>query len=283
MRMLRGMRLASVLVLVACGPKPPPVEVSPPRLAAEEACTGVDLVATPLPVPPRGAPDPSRWSPTGILYAREGGAMVRVTHVCDLPTHVLAIAAEQSVESGRRKIGGRAWSLGRGATAPAIPAMTIDPDSPGCRQGEITCRWQTSSPAVSGIDTLASQRVPTSGWVHGADDMCRALPDDAIAFCSTATRMAYVELGCNATDAPPVALQLGIHDTSLPRAFDLDVEVPVARLHGAADAADGDSFRYTFRGDGRTATLAIELTTPRATLTVDGVAEDCVAFGIDRR
>jgi hypothetical protein len=288
MRVVAGLLKLS-LVAIACGARPPPPPVEPPRLPAEEACTGVDLVATPLPVPPRPAPDPYRYRPVAAVFAKDGATMSSVAFVCDLPDHVLAIAAEQGVEGGRRKIGGRVWSIARSATAPPIGTLAIDPSSSGCRTGEVTCTWKTSSPAIPAIDTLPNQRVPTSGWVHGAEDMCRALPDDTIAFCSTATRMAYVELGCNAADAPPVALELGIHDASVERRFDLDVEVPVARLRGAAEQAGGTSYRYAFRGAGdaqgsyKTATLAIDLATNAASLELDGAREDCLAFGIYRR
>lgn len=282
-------RLALAFVLSACGPRAPQEPVEPPRLAAEEACAGVDLVATPLPVPPRPPADPYRLSPAAVVFAKDGASPFPVTNVCDLPDHVLAIAAEQGVESGRRKIGGRIWSIPRTALAPPLPPLAIDPASPGCRPGEITCTWQTSSPALSSIDTLARQRVPTGGWVHGADDMCRAVPDDTIAFCSTPTRMAYVEVGCAERDAPPVPLQLGLHDASQPRRFDLDVEVPVARLYGAADASAGTLYRYRFegpgdaRGNARSAVLAIDLAVSAATLELDGVTEACVAFGLYRR
>lgn len=302
MRSLPGLRVApwsprrraaailyGSVAAAACGARPPPPPVEPPRLPAEEACSGVDLVATPLPVPPRPAPDPYRWRPAAAAFARDGASMVPVAFVCDLPDGILAIAAEQGVEGGRRKIGGRVWSIARAATAPPIGTLAIDPGSPGCRAGEVTCTWKTSSPAIPAIDTLMNQRVPTSGWVHGADDTCRALPDDAIAFCSTATRMAYVELGCNPTDAPPVALQLGLHDASVERRFDLDVEVPVARLAGAAEQAGGTTYRYRFTGVGdakgrfKVATLAFDLATTTASLELDGAREDCLAFGLYRR
>jgi hypothetical protein len=119
--------------------------------------------------------------------------------------------------------------------------------------------------------------------------MCRALADDTIATCSTATRMAYVEIGCNPTDTAPVQLQLGIHDASLERRYDLDIEVPVARISGTAETATGTTYAYRFTGGGdakgafKTARLAIELAAPSATLEIDGTREPCLAFGIYRR
>lgn len=261
----------------------------PPRLVAEEACTGVDLRATPLPVPPRPPADPYGLSTAAAMFAQRDGAMQPVTFLCDLPDRILALAAVQGVESGKRKVGGMAWSIPRTPTAPSFPPVAIDPASEGCKQGAATCGWKTGSPAMPSIDTIPNQRVATSGWVHGVDDMCRALPDDTIATCSTATRMAYVEVGCNATDTAPVQLQLGIHDVSLERRYDLDIEVPVARLSGTAEIATGSTYAYRFTGSGnlkggfKTARLAFDLAASSATLEIDGTREPCVAFGIYRR
>jgi hypothetical protein len=261
----------------------------PPRLVAEEACSGVDLRATPLPVPPRPPADPYRLSTAAAMFAQRDGAMQPATLLCDLPDRIIALAAVQGVESGKRKVGGTAWSLPRTATAPSVPPVAIEPSSDGCKQGAPFCGWKTGSPAMPSIDTIPNQRVATSGWVHGADDMCRALPDDTIATCSTATRMAYVEVGCNPTDTAPVQLQLGIHDASLERRYDLDIEVPVARLSGVAETASGTTYDYRFTGSGdlkgafKTARLAIDLATTTATLEIDGTREPCLAFGIYRR
>jgi hypothetical protein len=104
--------------------------------------------------------------------------------------------------------------------------------------------------------------------------------------------MAYVELGCTTEAAGPVQLQLGIHDASLDRRYDLDVEVPVARLHGAVDPQSGGArwlYRFTntekTNGAYRSAALSIDLgaSPPTAELVLDGAREACAAFGLYRR
>ncbi len=286
------MRIAIALVMVmACKPPAPPTVNEPPRLAAEEACSGVDVGAR-LPVPARPAADPYALPTVAAMFALRDGTMTPVTTVCDLADRIVVLAATQGVEGGKRKLGGTAWVIPRLATAPSIPTIAIEATSTGCVTGTPTCAWKLASPAMPSIDTVPSQWVSTGGWVHGIDDMCRAVPDDTIAFCSTATRMAYIELGCTTDAAGPVQLQLGLHDASLDRRYDLDVEVPVARLHGAVDPQSTDR-RWTYRftnseptnGTYRSASVAIDLgaTPPNAELVVDGSREACIAFGLYRR
>lgn len=220
---------------------------------------------------------------------------IPITFLCDMPDQILGIAATQSVDGGKRVVGGTIYARQRTATARAIPSsVPIDAASPGCKPGELACVFTTSSPAIAKLEMVREQWVNTSGWVHGVDDLCRALPDDTIAFCSTDTRMAYIELGCGAE------LQLGIHDTTLPRLFDLDIEVPNARLRGAPDPKNGGGteWRYVFTGDKpyRKASLEFIVASPPppgtideqaappvATLTIDGAVEPCFAWGLYRR
>jgi len=284
-------RIAALVAVAACKPPAPETVNEPPRLAAEEPCTGVDVGAR-LPVPPRPPVDPYALPTAAALFASRGGAATPATMICDLPDRIVALAATQGVEGGKRKLGGTAWVIPRVATAPSLAAIAIEPTSVGCTPGAPTCGWKLASPAMPSIDTIPGQWVTTGGWVHGLDDMCRAVPDDTIALCSTATRMAYVELGCTQAADRPVGLQLGIHDASLDRRYDLDVEVPVARLHGAAEPGSGGT-RWAYRfartdaanGPYRAASLTIELgaSGPSAELVVDGAREACLAFGLYRR
>lgn len=286
------MRIAiALLVVTGCKPPAPETVNEPPRLAAEEPCTGVD-VRSRIPVPTRPPVDPYALSTAAAMFAIRDGRIAPATMVCDLPDRILALAATQGVESGKRKLGGTAWLIPRAATAPSIASIAIEPASPGCVQGAATCTWKLASPAMPSIDTVPSQWISTGGWVQGIDDMCRAVPDDTIAFCSTATRMAYVELGCTTDATGPVQLQLGIHDASLERRYDLDVEVPVARLHGAVDPQRGGAqWLYRFanseptNGPYRSAAVSIDLgaTPPRAELVLDATHEPCIAFGLYRR
>ncbi len=286
------MRIAiTALVMMGCKPPVPGVPVEPPRLAAEEGCSGIDVGAR-LPVPARPAGDPYALQTAAAMFALRDGVMTPATTVCDLADRILVLAATQGVEGGKRRLGGTAWVMPRVATAPSIAALAIESTSTGCMPGTPTCTWKLASPAMPSIDTVPNQWVATGGWVHGVDDMCRAVPDDTIAFCSTPTRMAYVELGCTTDAGGPVQLQLGIHDASLDRRYDLDVEVPVARLHGTVDPQSTDA-RWLYRfarteasnGAYRSATMAIDLgaTPPTAEITVDGAREACVAFGLYRR
>ena len=86
-----------------------------------------------------------------------------------------------------------------------------------------------------------------------------------------------------------VKLQMGLHDESLERHYDLDVENPVARLYGAAAPARGDALIYEFTGAGdakghaKTATLMVDVRAMTASLTLDGVNELCMTWGIFRR
>ncbi len=281
--------LITVLALVACKPPAPPTVNEPPPLPAEESCTGID-VAGRLPVPGRPPADPYALSTAAAMFATRGQVAAPVTMVCDLPDRIVALAATQGVEGGVRKLGGTAWVIARVATAPNIAAIAIKASSAGCKPGTPTCVWELESPAMPSIDTLPGQWLTTGGWVHGLDDMCRAVPDDAIAFCSTGTRMAYVELGCTPHEQAPVALQLGLHDASLERRYGLDVEVPVARLHGAVEpGSEGARWSYRFErtaaenGPYKTAVLTIDLGAPSAELVVDGAREACIAFGLYRR
>ena len=299
----RGLALVALVALIgACrSPAPAPAGREPPRLVAESACEGAIAIpaegVAALPVPPRGAIDPYALPTAAWLGFVDGGGFHRATHVCDLPDRILVVAAEQGVRGGKRQVGGTVWTLPRTDAAPRVPPQAINPASPGCRQGAPTCTWRTSSPALTSLDTIPDQRVSTSGWVHGADDLCRALPDDTIATCSTARRLAYVEVGCPTSTDRPVALELGLHDATLDRRFEQDVEVPVGRLVGAAEVANGTTYRYRFaapddagaagpagRASGpRTAVLAFDLAAARATLTLDGIDEPCLAFGLHRR
>lgn len=290
------------MLLLAAGcprPPPPPGANEPPRLPAVEVCTtGVDLAATPLPVPARPPLDPYALPVAAAMVVHDGTAARTATTICDLPDRIVALAAEQGVVSGKRRLGGTVYSIARNAspTPPSTSSSTptpratiaaIDGSSTGCIAGAATCAWKTTSPEVGTLETIPGQWVSTSGWVHGLDDMCRALPDDTIATCSTANRLAYVELGCQPADAPPVALQLGVHDASLDRRYDLDVEVPVARLHGAAETTTESTFVYRFTGDAKgrykSAALAFDLAAKSAVLELDGAREPCLAWGLYRR
>ncbi|MDX2093827.1 MAG: hypothetical protein SFX73_38690 [Kofleriaceae bacterium] len=280
--------VAAMPILFAACPKPPPPPGSnePPRLPAVEACAAeVELVATPLPVPARPPADPYALPTAATMVAHSNTGVHAATTICDLPDRILALAAEQGVMNGKRRLGGTIYTIPR--TAPTAAPVAIEASSPGCVAGAPTCVWNTSS--LDTIETIPRQRVSTSGWVHGLEDMCRALPDDTIATCSTANRLAYVELGCQPADAPPVALQLGIHDASLERRYDLDVEVPIARLYGAAETASEPTFVYRFTGPGdaqghfRVAALSFDLGAKTAVLELDGVREPCLAYGLYRR
>ncbi len=287
------MRIAIALVLVlGCKPPAPPTVNEPPRLAAEEGCmSGLDVRAR-LPVPARPAADPYALQTAAAMFALRDGAMTPATTVCDLADRIVVLAATQGVEGGKRRLGGTAWVSPRAATAPSLSAIAIEPSTTGCTPGAPTCTWKLASPAMPSIDTVPNQWVATGGWVHGIDDMCRAVPDDTIAFCSTPTRMAYVELGCTTNASGQVQLQLGIHDASLDRRYDLDVEVPVARLHGAVDPpSSGARWLYRFanaettNGPYRSASVSFDLGTspPTAELILDGAREACIAFGLYRR
>lgn len=280
------MRVAILSVtLVACKSPQPPTVNEPSRLDAVEACT--QAAPGVLPVPPRPAVDPYRISPWALMGFRDRAGFHPATFLCDLPSRVLVLAAEQGIENGKRKTGGTAWSLARpGGAAREVPILA---SSKGCVDGEVTCRWATGSVDEPSIDQLKGpQWVATSGWVHGVEDMCRALPDDTIAVCSTANRLAYIELGCS-DPGGPVQLQLGLHDESLERHYDLDVENPVARLYGQADPLRGDTWSYRFAGAGdanghyKSATLSIDVAGKSAHLELDGAREDCIAFGLYRR
>lgn len=236
------------------------------------------------------------------MFMTVGGANVPVNFLCDLPEQILGIEVTQTVDSGKRVILGAVHVAPRVASARALPAsVDIVPSSPGCRQGELACELRTASPAITRIEMLREQWIHTSGWVHGMDDMCRALPDDTIATCSTKSRMAYVELGCDGE------LHLGLHDLSLPRKFDLDVEVPVVRMRGNIERTDttGVMWRFRFSGDPSStasptqkapAAVRLEMAvmpaagapdTPAApigaVLFVDNVPEPCVAWALLRR
>ncbi len=280
-------------------PPPPPSVTEPPRLTAEESCA---TPTTPPVLPVRIAADPYRLSHPAEMIMTVDGRTVTPTFLCDLPDQILGIAATQTVDGGKRVVGGTIYAHPRTATARAVPRrIDVVASSPGCKQGELACTFATASPAITKIEMLREQWINTSGWIHGMDDMCRALPDDTIAVCSTQTRMAYVELGCEG------ALQLGIHDASLERKFDLDVEAPVIRMRGTLDPASPDAATWTFRFTGdktstaapttkppASATLVMNVTPPGvpidkggvglgATLTIDGAAEPCIAWAIYRR
>jgi hypothetical protein len=291
------MSRALVLVMLAGCPRPPPPPsvTEPPRLAAEESCASPPTMPA---LPARTPIDPFRLTHPAQMIVTADGANVPVTFLCDLPDQILGIGATQTVDGGKRVVGGTVYAHPRVATARAIPKrMSIAASSPGCKQGELSCVFETE---VGKIEMLRDQWVNTSGWVHGIDDMCRALPDDTIAVCSTATRMAYVELGCDGQ------LHMGIHDASLERTFDLDVETPVIRMRGSIDhaAPDSASWKFRFTSDAKSvaapttkapanAELAIEVTPPGvqidkggqlgAQLVLDGAMEPCIAWAIYRR
>ena len=228
------------------------------------------------------------------------GLNMPLLFLCDLPDEILGIGAKQTVDGGKRVVGGVVYVHPR-PFARELPArIGIEASSPGCKEGELSCVFETATQATNKIEMLREQRINTSGWVHGMDDICRAVPDDTIAVCSTPTRMAYVELGCDGE------LQLGIHDTSLPRTFDLDVEAPMFRLRGALDPASPDAATWTFRFHGdpnssasskwkppASATLVMNVTPTgiqidkgpglNAKLTIDGATEPCIAWAIYRR
>ena len=283
------MRQAIVLLaLSGCSrPPPPPSVTEPPRLAAEQGC---ETTAAMPPLPARPAIDPFRLSHAEDMQMIVDGTSQPLTFLCDLPDQILGIGATQTVDGGKRVVGGVIYTRPRLALARALPArIDIQATSPGCKQGELACVFETIVEPVHKIEMLREQRVHTSGWVHGVDDICRALPDDTIAVCSTQTRMAYVELGC-AKD-----LHLGIHDASVSRVFDLDVEAPVLRMRGqlAAPSAGG-AWTFRFRGEPdstaapaqrsfATAELAFDPAAKRATLVLDGTSEPCVAWAMYRR
>ena len=271
---MRRFAFLMMLASAGCGSKQPPAEpVEPPRLDAVEACDQPAPPASALPVPVR----PADAFPAAGLGFRDATGWHPATFLCDLPDRIIALAA--------RGKGGTASSLPRGANGAVGAAKTVSilPSSKGCTPGAVTCTWDTGLADAPSIETLkGTQWVPTSGWVHGAEDMCRALPDDTIAVCSTGTRLAYVELGCS-EPGKDVQVQLGLHDESLPRRYDLDVEVPVARLYGTG-RGEGERWTYTFSGDKpRAATLTVDLAAHTAVLEVDGAREDCIAFGLFRR
>jgi len=278
---------AALAVLAGCPrPPPPPGANEPPRLPAVEACADhADLVATPLPVPARPPADPYSLPNAAAMFVTDAAGTHGATTLCDLPDRIVAIAAEQGVQSGKRRVGGTVYTIARSGAA---STSSIDSSSAGCLAGAPTCAWKTTS-ELGTIETIPGQWVSTSGWVHGLDDMCRALPDDTIATCSTANRLAYVELGCQPADTAPVALQLGLHDASLERRYDLDVEVPVARLYGAAERASASTYVYRFTGAGdakgryKAAALAFDLAARTAVLELDGARERCIVFGLYRR
>ncbi len=272
-----------MLVLVAGCPKPPPPPsvTEPPRLAAEVGCA----TPTSLPaLPPRPADDPFRLTHAAAMEMDVGTAREPLTFLCDVPDQILGIAATQTVDGGKRVVGGTVYVHPRTATARALPSrLAIAPSSAGCKQGELTCSFDTDA---GRIEMLREQWVHTSGWIHGVDDMCRALPDDTIAVCSTATRMAYVELGCEGE------LHLGIHDASLDRRFDLDVESPMIRMRGSL-ANDTTTWTFRFTSDATsvaaptmkapaTAALVVNVASG-ARLELDGASEPCIAWAIDRR
>lgn len=267
------------------------------RLPAEEGCADSAQRSLP-PLPPRPVVDPYQLPRPELLILNTGQPRP-ITFLCDLPDRILAIAATQTVQGGQRVVAGRIEQLARapvpdGARADAmdapLPSVDIVPTSPGCKPDQPTCEFMTRDRELAKVAMLRSQWIHTGGWVSGREDMCRALPDDTIAVCSTRERMAYVELGCKGQ------LQLGIHDTSLPRTFDLDVEVPVARLVGQV-AADNSATRWsaTFTNPDaarsmqasryQTAALQVNLDpgNERGELVVDGTREPCFVFGLYRR
>src|SRR5690349_16030540 len=109
---------------------------------------------------------------------------------------------------------------------------------------------------------LREQWVHTSRWVHGFAVMSRALRDDTIAACSTPTRMPHVEL------AREGQLHLGIHDASLERKFDLDIEAPVVRRRGSASSL-ANTWKCEFVGDANSVAAPSTTKAPKtATLTI---------------
>ncbi|MFN0248952.1 MAG: hypothetical protein ACKV2T_18835 [Kofleriaceae bacterium] len=281
------MRRAFVLALVTGCPKPPPPPsvTEPPSLPAEASCGSTTAMPA---LPPKPVADPFRLTHAAQMQMTVDGASQPIAFLCDLPDHILGLAATQTVDGGRRVVGGVVHAHPRTATARALPKrMPIAASSPGCKQGELACAFETEAGT---IEMLREQWIHTSGWVHRFDDMCRALPDDTIAVCSTASRMAYVELGCDGE------LHVGIHDTQLPRKFDLDVESPVIRMRGGLDVMPtADSpWTFSFRG-GKDSTAApttksftaVNLVVARdlasATLNLDNRPEPCVAWAIYRR
>lgn len=287
----RGKRrplLLSVTLVAACkGGGPPPEPVAPPRIDAVEACTSPAPPTDQLPVPVRPPADPYQISPSALMGFSDGDGFHPATLLCDLPDRVIVLGAKQTVSGGRRVVGGTAWTLPR--SGPPLAPAPITASSPGCVDGQVMCTWATTAPEMTSIEQVRGpQWVATSGWVHGMEDMCRALPDDTIAVCSTRNRLAYVELGCQDGEGP-VKLQLGLHDESLERHYDLDVENPVARLYGAADRVSGDTYTYRFTGAGdakgryKAASLTIDTAGKAARLDLDGNREDCLAFGLFRR
>ena len=288
------MRIAPTLIaLAACKSGQPAAEdpVGPPRIDAVESCSAAAPATSALPVPVRPPADPYRISPWALMGFRDREGFHAATLLCDLPSRVLVVAAEQTVSGGKRVVGGTAWSIARGGdpSRAALP-VPILASSPGCLEGKVTCTWATGSVDEPTIDQLKGpQWVATSGWVHGVEDMCRALPDDTIAVCSTTNRLAYIEVGCQDGEGSGVKLQLGLHDESLERHYDLDVENPVARLYGTADAPSGDTFTYRFtgagdaKGHGKSASLTVDVAGKSARLELDGAREDCIAFGLFRR
>lgn len=285
------MRIAAAItaLLAACKSGGPPAEVAePPRIDAVESCASPAPPRESLPVPVRPAADPYQLSPWALMGFTDGQGFHPATLLCDLPSRVVMVGAKQTVSGGKRLVGGTVWTLPRQGAA--VPAVAIAPTSPGCLEGKLTCAWETASPEMTSIEQLKGpQWVATSGWIHGMEDMCRALPDDTIAVCSTASRLAYVEVGCQDGQGGAVALQLGLHDESLERHYDLDVENPVARLYGAADPIAGDTFTYRFTGAGdakghyKAASVTIDVAGKRGWLDLDGKREDCLGFGLFRR
>lgn len=286
------MRIAALILVAACKSGPPPADetLGPPRIDAVEACETAPPATSALPVPIRPPADPYRISPWALMGFRDREGFHAATLLCDLPSRVLVVAAEQTVSGGKRVTGGTAWSISRaGEPGRAALPVPILASSPGCLEGQVTCTWATGSVDEPTIDQLKGpQWVATSGWVHGVEDMCRALPDDTIAVCSTTKRLAYVEVGCQDGQGD-IDLQLGLHDESLERHYDLDVENPVARLYGAAAPASGETYTYRFTGAGdakgryKAASLTVDVVGKTAALELDGAREDCLAFGLFRR
>lgn len=283
---MRSLVLWALLAACKSG-GPPPETVEPPRIDAVESCSTPAPPIELLPVPVRPPANPYQLSPWALMGFSDQAGFHPATLLCDLPGQVVVVAASQTVSGGKRLTGGTVWTLPR--SGPAIPPATIRPSSPGCLEGKVTCAWETTAPAMTSIEQLRGpQWVATSGWIHGIEDMCRALPDDTIAVCSTASRLAYVEVGCQDGQGG-IDLQLGLHDESLERHYDLDVENPVARLYGQADPPAGETYTYRFTGAGdakgqfRAASLTIDTAGKTAWLDLDGKREDCLAFGLFRR
>ena len=277
---MRTLLTISLALLAGCPKPPPPPSVGEPvRLPAEESCPDAAARALP-PLPARPAADPYQLARAELLIASTPQPRP-ITFLCDLPDRVLAIGATQTVQGGRRVVGGSIAQLAR--TSAPVADVPILPSSAGCRPDQPLCELATESAEFPRLSLLRDQWIHTGGWVSGREDMCRALPDDTIAVCSTRTRMAYVELGCAGQ------LQLGIHDTTLPRVFDLDVEVPNARLTGQV-VPDAGAMRWAAAftsGDGPVKAARLELDldpgAERGRLIVDGAAEPCFVFGVYRR